>query len=87
MDMPAPFSGGRDSRAFMSVSVCLGLTLFFSLLLGLCGWRLVVEGGVGENVVSDACQNGLSLGIFCCLLGGGECRVFVVALGSDGAEV
>jgi hypothetical protein len=70
MDMPAPFSGGRDSRTFLSVSVCLGLTPFFfpssgAVRLAVCGGT-----GVGENVVSDTCQDGLSLGIFCCLFGG-----------------
>ena len=80
MDVPAPFSGGRDSRAFLPVSACLGLTPFFFPSPGAV--RLAVGGGRGggENVVSDACQNGLSLGIFCCLLGG-EYRIFVVALG------
>jgi len=70
MDMPAPFAGGRDSRAVLSVSVCLGLTPFFSPSSRAV--RLAVGGGTGggRNVVSDTCQDGLSLGIFCCLLGG-----------------
>lgn len=68
MDVPASFSGGHDSRAFLSMSLSGFEALFFSSE----AVRLAVGGGTGggENVVSDTCQDGLSLGIFCCLLGG-----------------
>ena len=82
MDVPAPFSGGRDSQAFWPISVCLGLTPFFSFW----GWAVGGGRGGGGNVISDTCQDGLSLRIFVVCLGpkgggGAEYRVFVVALG------
>ena len=81
MDMPASFSGGHDSRAFLSISVCLGLRPFFFPSSGAV--RLAVGGGTGggENVVSDTCQMGFLWESFA-VCWGGEGRVFVVALGT-----
>lgn len=85
MDVPASFSGGHDSRAFLSMSLCLGLKPFF---ISSEAVRLAVGGGTGggENVVSDTCQDGFLWESFA-VCWGERAGSLSWLWGPDGAEV